>query len=75
MQEADEVAVEEEDGVQAADKKYEANEVLRMGMVIAKNEEKPELDQVIQNDKKGMVIAEDIEVPLKEKVAESEPFV
>ena len=43
VQETDEVAVEEEDGVHAADEKYD--EVLRMGMVVAKNEEQFELNQ------------------------------
>ena len=76
MQEADEVAMEEEDGVHVIDEKYEADEVLRMGMVAAMNEERPELDQAIQDDKKGKVIVEeDIEVPLVEKSTESEPLV
>ena len=61
VQEADEVAVEEEDGVHVADEKYEANEVLRMGMVATKNKEQSKLNQVIQNDKKEKaIVAEEI---------------
>ena len=76
MQEADKVVVEEEDGIHTADENYEADEVLRMRMVAAKNEEKSEWDQEIQNDTKGMVIAEGaITVPLEEKSAKSGPLV
>lgn len=80
VQEADEVALEEEDcdeySFHAADERYEANEVLRIGMEVARNEEKLELDQAIQDDKKGLVIAKKvIEVPLEEKSPESEPLV
>jgi len=76
VQEADKVVVEEEDGIHTADENYEADEVLRMRMVAAKNEEKSEWDQEIQNDTKGMVIAEGaITVPLEEKSAKSGPLV
>jgi len=37
----------DEDGVHTTDEKYEADKVLRIGMVAAKNKEKPELDQAI----------------------------
>lgn len=40
-----------------------------MGMVATKNEEKPKLDQPIQNDKKGKaIVEEEIEVPLEKKI-------
>ena len=45
-------------------------------MEVARNEGKPELDQTIQDDEKGLVIAEEvIEVLLQEKFVESEPLV
>jgi len=44
VQEADEAALEKKDSVHAADEKYEVDEVLRIGMVAAKNEEKLEWD-------------------------------
>jgi len=79
-QEAEEAALEDEDSnedsVHEADDRYEADAVLRIGMVVARNEEKPELDQTIQDDKKGLAIAEEvIEVLLEEKFVENEPLV
>jgi len=60
------------DSVLAADEEYEADKVLSIGMVAAKNEDKLELDRAIQAAKEVMVIAEEtIEVPLKEKSTES----
>jgi len=48
VQEADEIALEEEDcdedSIHLADERYEPDEVLRIGMVVVRNEEKPELD-------------------------------
>ena len=76
VQEADEVAMEKEDGVHAADAKYETNKVITMGIVAAKNEEKPELIQAILNDKKEKaIVEEEIEVLPEEILVESVPRV
>ena len=76
MPEVDVLALEGKDcngdSVLAADEEYEADKVLSIGMVAAKNEDKPELDRAIQAAKEVLVIAEEtIEVPLKEKSTES----
>jgi len=64
--------VEEEDGVHAADAKYETDKVITMGIVVAKNEEKPKLDQTILNDKKEKaIVEEEIEVLSEEIFVES----
>ena len=75
LQKVEEVALEEEDcekdSVHAANERYEANEVLRIGMAVARNKEKPKLDQIIQDDKGGMAATRGtIEAPPEEKSVE-----
>lgn len=46
-QEADEATLEKKDSVHASDEKYKVDEVLRFGLVVARSEERHEMEQVI----------------------------